>query len=229
MIGLMDKTLVIGKEVSLRLEDLHPKGRMEVPYCKVNNINEEGIFINTPFIESRYLQGRKVEILWENEMFLYCLSSNIKRCVQANDTTLLIDHDGILRSIDERRYFKLKNSINIEFRPFDSDGLFASAEVLDVGGGGIQFLTSYPLVRGQKVEMLIEVPIFPYLDISAIGEVIIIKRFREIEGSQIGVCFLEIDPIGKKRLFKYILDEQQPLKFKEELDKADLKFWFSLC
>jgi len=47
-------------------------------------------------------------------------------------------------------------------------------------------------------------------------------------GSQVGVHFMDIEPMGRKRLLKYIMDEQQPLKDKKEEEKRDLRVWFCL-
>lgn len=228
MIQLQSKSLEIGTEVCLRLEELHPKGRMEIPNCIVNEIKDDGIYLYAPHIESRYMEGRNVELLWEDETSFHCMTTKINRCIHNPDTQLIIEPSDLLRSIDERRYFRLKHPINIEFRPLGSDSLFTCGEGIAIGGGGIQFISNFPLKQGQKVEILIEVPIFPYLDIQISGEVIMVKRFKDLEVTQIGVCFLEIDPMGKMRLFKYILDEQQPINFSEEKN-AGFNYLFSLC
>ena len=193
------------------------------------NVKKDGIYIHTPIIESRYLEGRRVDILWEKGMCLYCLSSKINKCIQKKDTMLVINPSDMLRSIDKRRYFRLKSPIHIEFRPQGINGLFISAEGKDVSGGGIRFLSNYPLELGQRLEMLVEVPIFPYLDVSVFGEVVRLEKLKNIDGCQVGVRFLDIDPIGRKRLFKYILDEQQPLRFKDDVERESLRLWFALC
>lgn len=229
MVGLTHDTLVIGTQVCLRLEELHPKGRMEIPNSKVVQIKEDAIYIQTPVIDSRHLEGRRVDILWEKGMCMYCLSSTVQKCIQGKDTMLVVSLTDMLRCIDKRHYFRLKGPIYIEFRPQGFSGLFMSVQGKDISGKGIRFLTNYPLMTGQKLEMLIEVPIFPYLDASVLGEVACVEGQEGEEGCLIDVRFLHIDPIGSKRLFKYILDEQQPLEFKMNEDKEALRFWFSLC
>ncbi|MBN2372203.1 PilZ domain-containing protein [bacterium] len=229
MTGSINSRLVIGSQVCLRLEELHPKGRMEIPNGEVSNIEEDGIYIHIPVIDSKYLEGRRVDILWEKGMSIYCLSSKISKCIQKEDTMLVINPSDTLRSIDKRRYVRLKKPIRIEFRPTGNDGLFISAEGKDVSGGGVRFFSRYPLELGQNIEILIEVPIFPYLDTTAYGEVVRMERLKNAEGCQVGVRFLEMDHIGRKRLFKYILDEQQPLSLKDEKLMESLRLWFALC
>ena len=219
--------LTIGNHVCLRLEGLHPKGRMEIPNGDVIRIMKDGIYINIPVIDSKYLEGRKVEIIWEKGMCLYCLSSIINKCIQKKDTMLVVDPSDRLRSIDKRRYFRLQRPIHVEFKPMGYRGLFAGAEATDVSGGGVRFSTKYPLTQGQQLEMLLEVPIFPYLDVSAIGQVVRIEKLKNKEGAQVGINFTEIEPMGRKRLLKYIMDEKQPLEDKEA-EKKDLRVWFSL-
>lgn len=223
-----NKRLAIGNQVCLRLEGLHPKGRMEIPNGDVIGVKEDGIYIDIPIIDSKYLEGRRVEILWEKGMCLYCLSSTINKCVQNEGTMVVVGPSDRFRTIDKRRYFRLQQPIHIEFKPKDYRGLFISAEGNDVGGGGIRFLTKYPLTCGQQLEMLLEVPIFPYLDISVLASVIKVERGKEKEGNQVGVHFMDIEPMERKRLLKYIMDDQQPLKDKKEEDRRDLRFWFCL-
>lgn len=221
--------LTIGDQVCLRLEDLHPKGRMEIPNGDIDRIEEDGIYINIPIMDKNYLEGRSVEILWEKGMCLYCLSSKINKYFTKDDSMIVVSPSDSLRSIDRRRYFRLQQPIHIEFKPKDHKGSFISAEGKDVGGGGARFHTKYPLDCGQQLEMLLEVPIFPYLDISALASVVSVERRKKTYNTQVGVHFIDIEPMGRKRLLKYIMDEQQPLNDKEEEEeKRDLRFWFCL-
>jgi c-di-GMP-binding flagellar brake protein YcgR len=222
-----DKKLTMGHQVCLRLEGLHPKGRMEIPNGNVVGIEEDGIYINIPIMDKKYLEGRSVEILWENGMCLYCLSSTINKYVNKDDSMIVVSPSYRLRSIDRRRYFRLQQPIHIEFKPKDYKGLFISAEGKDVSGGGARFLTKYLLDCGQQLEMLLEVPIFPYLDVSALASVVSVEKRKKTGSTQVGVHFIDIEPMGRKRLLKYIMDEHQPLNDKEE-EKRDLRFWFCL-
>jgi len=227
MVEAPSNKLAIGNEVCLRLEELHPKGRMEIPHGDVTRIKDDGIYIHIPVIEGKYLEGRRVEILWEKGASLYCLSTTIRKCFQDRDTVLVVSPSKQLRSINKRRYFRLESPIHLEFKPKECQGLFISAEGKDLSGGGVRFLTEYPLTQGQVLDMLIEVPIFPYLDISVIGEVVRLERLKGKEGIQVGVNFTDIEPIGRKRLLKYILDEMQPLKKRKD-EAMDVRYWFSL-
>lgn len=221
------KKLTIGNQVCLRLEGLHPKGRMEIPNGDVAGIEEDGIYINIPIMDNSYLEGRRVEILWEKGMCLYCLSSTIDKYVNKDNSMIIVSPGNRFRSIDRRRYFRLQQPIHIEFRPKDYRGSFISAEGKDVSGGGMRFLAKYPLNCGQQLEMLLEVPIFPYLDVSALASVVSVNRQKKTDNTKVGVHFIDIEPIGRKRLLKYIMDEKYPLKDKEE-EKRDLRFWFCL-
>ena len=227
MAGAPRNMLAIGNDVCLRLEELHPKGRMEIPHGDVTRIKHDGIYIHIPVIESKYLEGRRVEILWEKGASLYCLSTTIRKCLQEQDTLLVVSPSKQLRSINKRRYFRLEHPIHIEFKPEEYRGLFISAEGQDLSGGGVRFLTEYPLTQGQALDMLIEVPIFPYLDISVSGKVVRLERLKGREGIQVGVDFTDIEPMGRKRLLKYILDEKKPLKKRNE-EVMDVRYWFSL-
>jgi len=228
MAGATHLKLAIGNQVCLRLEGLHPRGRMEIPHGDVILIKKDGIYINIPIIDSKYLEGRKVEILWEKGMCLYCLSSTINKCIQEQETTVVISPSDQIRSIDKRHYFRLESPIHIEFKPTGYRGLFIAAEGKDISGGGIRFITKYPLKQGEQLEMLLEVPIFPYLDVSALGQVVRVEKLKKTDGSQIGVHFMDMEPMGRKRLLKYIIDEKQPLKEKKEDKEKDLKLWFCL-
>ena len=227
MTKAVSKKLDIGNEVCLRLEGLHPKGRMEIPNGEVRGIGEKGIYINIPVMDRSYLEGRSVEILWEKGMCLYCLSSTIDEYVSKDDSMIIVNPSDRFRSIDRRRYFRLQQPIHIEFRPRDYRGSFISAEGKNVSGGGMRFLAKYPLECGQQLDMLLEVPIFPYLDVSALASVVRVERHKKTDNTHVGVHFLDIEHIGRKRLLKYIMDEQNPLKDKEE-EKTDLRFWFCL-
>ena len=227
MAGAKCEKLAIGNQVCLRLEGLHPRGRMEIPHGYVTLIEKDGIYINIPVIDSKYLEGRLVEVLWERGMCLYCLRATIHRCIQKKDTIIVISPSDQLRSIDKRHYFRLQTPIHIEFKPRGYKGLFIAAEGKDISGGGVRFITKYPLNNGQQLEMLLEVPIFPYLDVSALGQVIRVDNLKNIDGLQVGIHFIDMDPMGRKRLLKYILDEKQPLSDKKEEEK-DLKLWFCL-
>ena len=96
-----------------------------------------------------------------------------------------------------------------------------------MSGAGIRFFAKYPLECGQQLDMLLEVPIFPYLDVSALASVVSVEKRKKTDTAQVGVHFIDIEPMGRKRLLKYIMDEQQPLYDKEK-EKRDLRFWFCL-
>ncbi|MGA1839431.1 MAG: flagellar brake protein [bacterium] len=219
--------LTIGHRVCVRLEGLHPKGRMEIPNGDIDRVEKDGIYINIPIMDKNYLEGRRIEILWEKGMCLYCLSSTIDRYINKDDSVIVVKPSDRLRSIDRRRYFRLQQPIHIEFKPKDYKGLFINAEGKDISGGGARFLTQYPLDCGQQLDMLLEVPIFPYLDVFALASVVSVEKRKKTDSALVGVHFIDMEPIGRKRLLKYIMDEQQPLNDKEE-EKRDLRFWFCL-
>ena len=70
-----------------------------------------------------------------------------------------------------------------------------------MSGGGMRFLAKYPLECGQQLDMLLEVPIFPYLDVSALASVVRVERHKKTDNTHVGVHFLDIEHIGRKRLF----------------------------
>ena len=188
------------QKVILRLTESHANGRLEIPNAKIDSINKKLINIEIPFESFDMFTGREINILWETYNSFYCLNSTVQKFKESRAHPLLqVEYTDRFECIEKRRYIRLDEPLELNFAP-EGDSKFISSKTIDVSGGGIQFPSPVKLKGGQKLDMILELPIFPYLDIMIKGEVV------WVDENVVGVNFIHIDEADQNRLIKYILD-----------------------
>ncbi|MGA1868506.1 MAG: flagellar brake protein [bacterium] len=189
------------QKVILRLAESHPSGRLEIPNATIESINNKNIKIQIPFESYDMFTGREINILWEKYNSFYCLNSTVKKFTKNTLPLLQVEFTDRFECIEKRRYIRLDEPLELNFA-IEGGLNFLSAHTIDVSGGGIQFFCPIDLREGQKLEIILEMPIFPYLDIMAKGEVV------WVDDHVVGVNFIQIDEADQNRLIKYILEKQ---------------------
>jgi len=206
----ISKYLSKNQVVIIRLTKPHPLGRLEIPNATIDSVRSDGIYIKIPFLSNDFFSGREIDILWEKANFFYCLNSLVEKFIGEESCLLLIKKGIKLDSIEKRKYIRLDKPLQLSFSIVNEDNdkskkktqdLF-SAQTVDISGGGIKFTTPVKLKNGHLLYINLEVPIFPYVDISIKGKVV------RVEGNNIGINFEQITNAEANRLIKYIFEKQ---------------------
>lgn len=190
--------------VILRLTEPHPKGRLEIPNAKIDSINNESIYIEIPPMPYDMFTGRGINILWEKYNSFYCLNSVVQKFIQEAPARLQVEYSDRLECIEKRRYIRLDDPLQLTFAVNGIPNFF-SAQTVDISGGGIKFISPVRLNIGQQLEIILELPLFPYIDIMTRGEVIWVDRDKT------GINFIQINSADQKRIIQYILERRSSL------------------
>ncbi len=100
----------------------------------------------------------------------------------------------------------------ITFQDHEED-VFETGECIDISGTGVYMLISENLSKEISLELMIEPPIHPAIQIIALGKITRVcpSRDKEKSGYEISVAFTAINEDDREALIKYIFQRQHEL------------------
>jgi hypothetical protein len=103
------------------------------------------------------------------------------------------------------------------------EDIYETGECIDISGTGVNMLVSENLSEGTLLELNIEPPIHPAIQIIALGKITRVcpSRDKEMSGYEISVAFTAINEDDRESLIKYIFQRQSELiSFKKRSDPS---------
>jgi hypothetical protein len=95
----------------------------------------------------------------------------------------------------------------------NEDDIYETGECIDISGTGVYMLISENLSKEISLELMIEPPIHPAIQIIALGKITRVcpSRDKEKSGYEISVAFTAINEDDREALIKYIFQRQREL------------------
>lgn len=103
------------------------------------------------------------------------------------------------------------------------EDIYETGECIDISGTGVNMLVSENLSEETLLELNIEPPIHPAIQIIALGKITRVcpSRDKEMSGYEISVAFTAINEDDRESLIKYIFQRQSELiSFKKRSDSS---------
>ncbi len=93
------------------------------------------------------------------------------------------------------------------------EDIYETGECIDISGTGVYMLISENLGKDIPLELMIEPPIHPAIQIIALGKITRVcpSRDKEMSGYEISVAFTAINEDDREALIKYIFQRQREL------------------
>jgi hypothetical protein len=119
------------------------------------------------------------------------------------ESVLKVDASGTIELIQRRDYVRVEAFVPVTYKPDGADGWTATANTLDLSGGGFQIAEAQGLRLGDMRRFTLELGEGED-DLGAVGEAV-----REAEPGTFGVRFVEILERDRARLVRWVFARER--------------------
>jgi hypothetical protein len=119
------------------------------------------------------------------------------------ESVLTVDANGTIELIQRRDYVRVEAFVPVTYKPDGADGWTATANTLDISGGGFQIAEAEGLRLGDMRRFTLELGEGED-DLQAVGEAV-----REAEQGAFGVRFVEILERDRARLVRWVFARER--------------------
>jgi c-di-GMP-binding flagellar brake protein YcgR len=121
----------------------------------------------------------------------------------AGDSALRIDATGTIELIQRRDYVRVEAFVPVTYQPAGPDGWTATANTLDVSGGGFQIAEAEGLRLGDMLRFTLELG-EGEKPVQAVAQVV-----READDGAFGMRFVEILERDRQRLVRWVFARER--------------------